>query len=97
VAQGIKCLGLVLAGRINPKLQARESTLIAVKKKHIYTNIYSLSFKIFDVWGVMFWLLGVYAFYILKYIFDIFQNIKIIETKNSHVHLHMLHAHKVIV
>jgi hypothetical protein len=44
----------------------------------------------------VFWLLEGYASYILKYIFDIFQNVKKIDAKNSHIHFHMLYAHKVV-
>jgi hypothetical protein len=47
-------------------------------------------------WGVMFWLLGPYTFYILKYIFNIFENFKKVEIRNSCVHLHVLHAYKVV-
>jgi hypothetical protein len=42
----------------------------------------------------MFWLLGAYALYILKYIFDIFHLKN--KIKISHVHLHVLYAHKIV-
>jgi hypothetical protein len=45
--------------------------------------------------GVMFWLPGAYASYIFKYIFNILQNVKK-KLKKLHVHLHVLHAHKVV-
>jgi hypothetical protein len=40
-----------------------------------------------DIWGVVFWLLGLYASWAHK-----FQNVKNLETNNPHV----LHAHKVV-
>jgi hypothetical protein len=43
----------------------------------------------------MFCLLGVYALFSLKCNFDIFWNVKKIQTKNSCVHLPILSVHKV--
>jgi hypothetical protein len=51
------------------------------------------NFRGLSIAGVVFGLLGAYASFILKYIF---QNVKKIETKNSYAHLRVLHAHKVV-
>jgi hypothetical protein len=45
--------------------------------------------------GVEFWLMGAYALFILKYIFDTFQNIKDINKKNR-TQSSYVHAHKVV-
>jgi hypothetical protein len=46
--------------------------------------------------GVMFWLLGAYASFILKYTFVTFCNVKKLETKNSRSYLYMLGVHEVL-
>jgi hypothetical protein len=47
--------------------------------------------------GAVSWIMGEYAFFILKYILDTFWNVKKIETKkNSHVHVHVLRSHKIV-
>jgi hypothetical protein len=52
--------------------------------------------NIANIMGAVFWVIRVYILFILKYILDTFWNIKKNETKNPHIHFHVLRAHKII-